>query len=447
MAGRAARPRTLPAAARRVQVAGTRLVGDDRDAEPGRRQRLPPACDLLPAGAARAPVLVRHPALPRHHLPRHGRADHRRGGTRVAAHRVDGTELDPAEWGTPNRHTRRQHDEGSTTVLFLGDSITAQGSWDTWLPGERTLNQGIDGDTTDGVLARLDARRGRAARGDRPADRHERLRQPPVERRARRPRRRVDPRHAPTRTPGRATPARVDPAAPGGVGREDRGGEPAPPQFVATCHAQYLDAWPALADGDHLDERFTDDGLHLTEEGYQAYVAELLPALERVGTSRRCPVRSRRSTSRRPVPDAARKGRPQRDRRCTGSSPRREPLTGPASGVGRAPRTGRRPPSPARTRPVPARRGRARLLRRDRRLVGVRLRPLGSDRPRAHRPGLRDPRRTWWGRGPRGGRRRLLEPGRRHPDPGQVWAALQLVAAAVFVAVGIAVKVPRSASR
>lgn len=31
------------------------------------------------------------------------------------------------------------------------------------------------------------------------------------------------------------------------------------------------------------------------------------------------------------------------------------------------------------------------------------------------------------------------------PIPGQVWAALQLVAAAIFVAVGIAVKVPREA--
>jgi len=53
-------------------------------------------------------------------------------------------------------------------------------------------------------------------------------------------------------------------------------------QFVATCHAQYLDAWPALADGDHLDARFTEDGLHLTEDGYRALVGELVPALERV---------------------------------------------------------------------------------------------------------------------------------------------------------------------
>ena len=47
--------------------------------------------------------------------------------------------------------------EERSPVLFLGDSITAQGSWDTWLPDEHTLNQGVSGDTTDGVLARLEA--------------------------------------------------------------------------------------------------------------------------------------------------------------------------------------------------------------------------------------------------------------------------------------------------
>ena len=42
-------------------------------------------------------------------------------------------------------------------VLFVGDSITdAGGDWSRWFPGVRTSNQGIGGDRTDAVLARMD---------------------------------------------------------------------------------------------------------------------------------------------------------------------------------------------------------------------------------------------------------------------------------------------------
>jgi len=169
-----------------------------------------------------------------------------------------------------------QPDDAATTedhgaVLFLGDSITAQGSWDDWLPGERTVNQGIGGDTTDGVLARLDDVIALEPEvivllvGTNDFGNH---RASVVTLRRELPGVRlllvsILPRQADF-TP------KIEAA-----NRHLR-------QFVATCHAQYLDAWPALADGDHLDERFTDDGLHLTDEGYRAYVAELVPALERV---------------------------------------------------------------------------------------------------------------------------------------------------------------------
>jgi len=172
--------------------------------------------------------------------------------------------------------------EQQTTVLFLGDSITAQGSWDTWLPDERTVAQGVDGDTTDGVLARLDAvvaeqpevivlLIGTNDFGNRRASAEHVVRNVEtilVTLRRELPGVRlllvsILPRQA-------EYAAKIEEA-----NRHLR-------QFVATCHAQYLDAWPALADGDHLDERFSEDGLHLTEEGYRAYLAELLPALERV---------------------------------------------------------------------------------------------------------------------------------------------------------------------
>lgn len=172
--------------------------------------------------------------------------------------------------------------EERSPVLFLGDSITAQGSWDSWLPDEQTLNQGISGDTTDGVLARLDAviaeqpevivlLIGTNDFGNHRASAEHVVRNVEtilVTLRRELPGVRlllvsVLPRQA-------EYTAKIEEA-----NRHLR-------QFVATCHAQYLDAWPALADGDHLDDRFTDDGLHLTDEGYRAYLGELVPALERV---------------------------------------------------------------------------------------------------------------------------------------------------------------------
>lgn len=172
--------------------------------------------------------------------------------------------------------------EERTTVLFLGDSITEQGSWDTWLPDERTMNLGVGGDTTDGVLARLDAVVAEQPEvivlliGTNDFGNHRKsvehvvrgVESVLVTLRRELPGVRlllvsILPRQADYST-------KIEEA-----NRHLR-------QFVATCHAQYLDAWPALADGDHLDERFTDDGLHLTDDGYRAYVAELVPALERV---------------------------------------------------------------------------------------------------------------------------------------------------------------------
>jgi len=170
----------------------------------------------------------------------------------------------------------------ATSVLFLGDSITEQGSWDAWLPDERTVNQGVGGDTTDGVLARLDAVVAEQPEvivlliGTNDFGNHRASVEHVV--------RGVESILVTLRRelPGvrlllvSVLPRQAEYAAK--IEEANRHLR----QFVATCHAQYLDVWPALADGDHLDERFTEDGLHLTDEGYRAYLAELVPALERV---------------------------------------------------------------------------------------------------------------------------------------------------------------------
>ena len=41
-------------------------------------------------------------------------------------------------------------------VVFLGDSITEAGPWEELFPGIRVRNRGIGGDTTGGVLRRLE---------------------------------------------------------------------------------------------------------------------------------------------------------------------------------------------------------------------------------------------------------------------------------------------------
>lgn len=52
-------------------------------------------------------------------------------------------------------------------------------------------------------------------------------------------------------------------------------------QFSPTVRAGWLDLWPTFAttEGD-LNPDYTEDGLHLNTAGYQAWVSELIPALE-----------------------------------------------------------------------------------------------------------------------------------------------------------------------
>ena len=51
--------------------------------------------------------------------------------------------------------TEPAHGEGET-IVFLGDSLTQDGDWAAWFPEYNVVNQGVGGDTTDDVLARLD---------------------------------------------------------------------------------------------------------------------------------------------------------------------------------------------------------------------------------------------------------------------------------------------------
>ena len=58
------------------------------------------------------------------------------------------------------QHMRRSQFEVAgpidTDLLFLGDSITEFGLWNEWFPDRAVVNRGIAGDTSQGVLDRLD---------------------------------------------------------------------------------------------------------------------------------------------------------------------------------------------------------------------------------------------------------------------------------------------------
>lgn len=170
----------------------------------------------------------------------------------------------------------------SEKLVFVGDSIVEGGDWAAWFPDDDVVNLGVGGDTVQGLAERLDevvasgpdsivlligtndfGERRRtveqvvrgientmvALRRDLPGTRL--LLTSILPRQA---------EHA----------ARIKDA-----NRHLR-------QFSATVRAQYLDLWPALADGDELRPEFTEDGLHLTDAGYEAWLGELRPGLERL---------------------------------------------------------------------------------------------------------------------------------------------------------------------
>lgn len=167
-------------------------------------------------------------------------------------------------------------------VLFLGDSITAHGDWESWFPDLNILNFGVSGDTSDDVINRLPAvvaadpdevilLIGTNDLGTRHTVEHLVRNVQSIL---------VDLRRD---LPGSRM--LVQSVMPRGREFSDRIQEANIHlrQFSATVHAQYLDLWPALAlDDGELNPAFSDDRLHLNDAGYQAWLSELRPGLERL---------------------------------------------------------------------------------------------------------------------------------------------------------------------
>jgi lysophospholipase L1-like esterase len=181
--------------------------------------------------------------------------------------------------------TRRNQFEAAPLVegrvVFLGDSITQGGFWDAWFPELPSLNRGINGDTTEDVLDRLDGSifKPKAVSllvGTNDLHGAKRLHDPAgIALRVREIVRRIQ-QAAPEATIllNSVTP-RTSYFAPRIRSLNDRYRT-----IAAETGIVYVDLWPALADSNGaLKKDFTTDNLHLIAPGYRAWTDVLRPHL------------------------------------------------------------------------------------------------------------------------------------------------------------------------
>ncbi|CAN5187749.1 hypothetical protein BH09ACT5_BH09ACT5_01860 [soil metagenome] len=169
-----------------------------------------------------------------------------------------------------------------SSIAFVGDSITNHGDWEAWFPDRLTHNLGVSGNTTDEVIERLDSivelhsdavvlLIGTNDLGQRKSVEHLV--------------RNVEFLLVTLRRELPGTRMLVQSIMPRGADFADRVRDANRHlrQFAPSVNAQYLDLWPALAgDGDEILPEFSDDKVHLTPAGYEAWLSELRPALERL---------------------------------------------------------------------------------------------------------------------------------------------------------------------
>ncbi|TDW29097.1 GDSL-type esterase/lipase family protein [Cryobacterium psychrophilum] len=168
----------------------------------------------------------------------------------------------------------------SVSIVFLGDGLIAGGKWAEWLPDYDVTNLGVSGNTTDEIVAGLDSvialepdaivmLIGTNDLGWRRSDEYVVRNVETILYRLRKalPQTRLLVQSVFPRDRDLANTIR-------NINRHIW-------QYAPTQHALYLDLWPALAQSDGvIDPRFSEDYLHLTEAGYEAWVSELKPGLE-----------------------------------------------------------------------------------------------------------------------------------------------------------------------
>ena len=168
----------------------------------------------------------------------------------------------------------------TVSIAFLGDGLTVGGQWENWFPEYNILNLAVAGNTTDDVLGALDAvvelrpnaiviGVGTNDLGWRKSDEYvvRNLETIMHSLRKRLPETRIMVQSLLPRGKDFAETIRS-------INRHIW-------QYAPTQYVRYLDLWPALATPEgELGPDFTNDQLHLTDAGYEAWVNELRPGLD-----------------------------------------------------------------------------------------------------------------------------------------------------------------------
>ena len=181
------------------------------------------------------------------------------------------------------QHMRRSQFEVASPIdadlLFLGDSITEFGLWNEWFPGRSVVNRGIAGDTSQGVLDRLDRSIGRQRLLFLLIGTNDLTRDVPVARIAANVRLIV--RRCLAEAPGtRLFLQGVMPRAASYRGRiEALNGSYR--EIAAATGATFIDLFPLLADGSGaIRGEYSADKLHLTGPAYRAWVDTIGPLVD-----------------------------------------------------------------------------------------------------------------------------------------------------------------------
>jgi len=178
--------------------------------------------------------------------------------------------------------TDENSQEHLPSIAFVGDSITADGSWADWFPDRKVHNLGVAGDTTDELVARLDS----VVDADPDAvalliGTNDLSTRKSVEHLVRN----VEYLLVTLRRGLPGTRMLVQSILPRGreFAAQVQDANRHLRQFAPTVNAQYLDLWPAFAQEDgEIDPALSDDRLHLNAQGYEQWLSELRPGLERL---------------------------------------------------------------------------------------------------------------------------------------------------------------------
>ena len=173
-------------------------------------------------------------------------------------------------------------DNARESIAFVGDSLVAGGRWEEWFPDLEVHNFGVDGATTDDLLNRIDEIvAGQPDEIVLLAGTEDLTRRGSVEHIVRN----IETALVTLRRGLPGTRLLLVSILPRGHEFAERIKQANRHlwQFVATVHGQYLDAWPGLAlDDGELNPAYSADRLHLNDEGYEAWLAELRPGLQRL---------------------------------------------------------------------------------------------------------------------------------------------------------------------